>query len=275
MLADCLDSVFRDVLPDRTEVIIPDNKSTDDSLALAREKWGERIRVIHTGGNGGFAWGNNIGIRESKGGIVCLLNPDTIVRPGAIAALVSFMRDHPRAGIIGPKVLNSDGTFQLSAKRSIPSPFDAMSRALLLSKVFPRSPRFAKYNLTYLDPDVTQQVDASTGCCMVVRRELIESVGMLDERFFIYCEDVDWFIRARIAGWQVWYVAEAVIEHHHAYSERFRKHAAVKDFHESMIYFYRKHYAADYPAVFNWAIYGAVYARMAGLIGLKTLKGWK
>ena len=275
MLLDCLDSLFGDALPEIAEVIIPDNASTDNSLELAEAKWGARVRIIRNGANRGFAWGNNIGMRASTGNLVCLLNPDTTLHPGAMSTLVSFLDHHPQAGIVGPKVLNSDGSFQLSAKRSILDPFDAISRALLLSKLFPRSPRFARYNLTYLDPDVTQQVDASTGCCMMVRRELIESVGMLDEEFFIYCEDVDWFLRAKKAGWQVWYVASAVIEHHHAYSERFRKYAAVKDFHDSMIHFYRKHYASRYPRVFNWCIYGAVYARMVAMMGLKTLRRWK
>lgn len=275
MLRDCLDSVFADRLPDETEVIIPDNASTDKSIEFALDKWGSRIRVIENGSNNGFSWGNNIGIRASKGKWICLLNPDTIVCPGTFSTLISFLEQHPRAGIVGPKVLNRDGTFQLSAKRSIPDPFDAISRALLLSKLFPRSLRLAKYNLTYLDPNTTQRVDASTGCCLMVRRELIDEIGLLDEKFFIYCEDVDWFLRTKKAGWEVWYVASAVIEHHHAYSERFRKYAAVKNFHDSMVYFYRKHYAAEYPWIFNILIYSSVYARMLGMMGVKTLKRWK
>ena len=275
MLRECLDSVFAGRLPEGTEVIIPDNASTDNSIELAREKWGGRIRIIQNGSNNGFAWGNNIGVRASEGKWICLLNPDTIVYPGTFPTLISFLEQHPRAGIVGPKVLNRDGTFQLSAMRSIPNPFDAISRALLLSKLFPKSPRLAKYNLTYLDPNVTQKVDASTGCCLMVRREMIDKIGLLDEKFFIYCEDVDWFLRAKKAGWEVWYVASAVIEHHHAYSESFRKYAAVKNFHDSMVYFYRKHYASEYPWVFNVLIYASVYTRMVGMMGLKTLKRWK
>jgi GT2 family glycosyltransferase len=275
MLRDCLDSLFADELPADTEVIVPDNASTDASLGLAVRKWGSRIRVIHNGDNRGFAWGNNRGLEVSSGEYVCLLNPDTIIRRGAFGDLVSFMDSHPRAGIVGPKVLNKDGSFQLSAKRSIPSPFDAISRALLLSKLFPRSRRFARYNVTYLDPDTTQKVDACTGCCMLARRKMIDSIGSLDEGYFIYCEDVDWFVRAKKAGWEVWYVASAVIEHHHAYSESFRRYAAVRNFHDSMIRFHRKHFAADYPALFNAGIYAAVRARMFLIMGLKTLKRWR
>lgn len=275
MLLDCLNSFMSEEFPFTTEVIIPDNNSTDNSIMLAEQKWCGRIKVIQNHANKGFSWGNNIGIRQSTGEYICLLNPDTIVRKNALNILVSFMDKHPQAGIIGPKVLNSDGSFQLSAKRSIPDPFDAISRALLISKLFPNSKRFSRYNLTYLDDSISQMVDASTGCCMFTRREFIEQTGLLDENFFIYCEDVDWFLRAKNAGWEVWYVADAVIEHHHAYSESFRKHKAVRDFHNSMIYFYRKHYAEKYPAVFNYLIYSAVYFRMYSMMIVKSLKRWK
>lgn len=275
MLVECLDSVFEDTIPCAFEVIVPDNASSDESLDLAARKWGERITILHNGGNGGFSWGNNKGVAVATGELICLLNPDTIVHRGAFATLIGFHETHLRAGCIGPKVLNQDGSFQLSAKRSIPSPFDAMSRALFLSRLFPRSRRFARYNVTYLDPDVTQQVDASTGCCMLFRRRALDEVGLLDDGYFIYCEDVDWFLRAKTAGWEVWYVAEAVIEHHHAYSTRFRKSRSVRDFHDSMIRFYRKHYAAHYPAPFNLFIQAAVRARMHAMIAYKTLRGWR
>lgn len=274
MLVDCLDSLFANEMPFRYEVIVPDNLSTDNSLELAIDKWGDRIQVLHNGDNRGFAWGNNIGINASRGDYICLLNPDTIIHRGAFPTLIEFMDQHPRTACCGPKTLNKDGTFQLSAKRSIPSPFDAISRALLLSKLFPNSERFARYNITYSDPDTTQQVDASTGCCMLMRREVLDQIGLIDEGYFIYCEDVDWFLRAKQAGWEVWYVATALIEHHHAYSERFRKARAVKDFHESMIRFYRKHYAAHYPGLFNGLIYAAVNARKHTMIAYKTLRGW-
>lgn len=274
MLVECLDTLFADDLPEEVEVIVPDNASSDDSLERAERKWGPRIRVLHNGGNRGFSWGNNKGLAVASGEYVCLLNPDTLIRRGTFRTLLAFMRAHPRAACCGPKVLNRDGTFQLSAKRSIPSPFDAISRALLLSRLFPRSPRFARYNVTYLDPDATRQVDASTGCCMLVRRAALEQVGPFDEEYFIYCEDVDWFLRAQQAGWEVWYVAEAVIEHHHAYSARFRKRKAVEDFHHSMIRFYRKHYAARYPAAFNALILAAVRVRMLMMIGYRAVRGW-
>ncbi len=275
LLADCLASVFADEIPFPYEVIVPDNASTDDSIDEPMKRWGSRLRVLHNPRNGGFAYGNNIGIRAARGEILCLLNPDTVVRRGAFRALVEFLDAHPTAGFIGPKVLNDDGTLQLSARRSIPTPFDAIARALWLSKLFPTSKTFARYNRTYDDPELVQQVDASTGCCIVARRSMLDAIGLLDEGFFIYCEDVDWFIRARDAGWQTWYVPTAVIEHHHAYSEQFRKFRSVADFHHSMLYLYRKHYAAHYPLPVNALIAWMVRARMVSLMAVKSLKGWK
>jgi GT2 family glycosyltransferase len=274
-LINCLDSLFADDLPFPYEVIVPDNASNDDSLEKAVQKWGSQLTVVRNPKNGGFNYGNNIGIRHCKGEYICLLNPDTIIHRGAFKTLMDFIESHPRVGFVGPKVLNRNGSFHLSARRSIPSPFDAIARALLLSKIFPHSKTFARYNITYLDSDHTQQVDASTGCCLFARRIMIDQIGLLDEGFFIYCEDVDWFLRAKNAGWETWYVAEALIEHHHAYSERFRKHRAVIDFHSSMIYFYQKHYAKKYPFFFNLFVYGMVYSRMIALICLKTAKRWK
>jgi GT2 family glycosyltransferase len=275
LLSDCLDSLFESGLPGECEVLVPDNGSTDTSLTAAKNRWGGRIRIIYNNANKGFAWGNNIGIRESRGEYVCLLNPDTVIYPGAFQTLVDFMEAHPRCGFAGPKVLNSDGTLQLSCRRMIPSPFDAIARALLLSKLFPKSRRFSRYNVTYLDENASQRVDASTGCCMLARRSMLEEIGLLDEGYFIYCEDIDWFQRAKVAGWEVWYVSTACIEHHHAYSEKFRRYDAVRDFHQSMIRFYRKHYAAQYPAFFNGLIYAAVFARMGLIMGSRTLNGWR
>jgi hypothetical protein len=275
LLTECLDSLLSDDLPFSHELIIPDNASSDDSLDRAIAKWGARLRVIRNGENKGFSWGNNIGIRAACGEYVCLLNPDTIIHPGAFQTMLGFLDAHPQAGFAGPKVFNSDGSLQLSCRRMIPSPFDAIARALFLSRLFPNSRLFARYNATYLDENVTQRVDASTGCCMLVRRKMLDEIGLLDEGYFIYCEDVDWFQRAKDAGWEVWYIPAASMDHHHAYSARFRKYDAVRDFHRSMIRFYRKHHAPHCPSLFNGLIYAAVFARMGMIMGAKTLRGWR
>ncbi len=275
LLRACLDSIFAEELPADTEVLIPDNASSDDSLARATEKWGDRVRVLPTGANLGFAGGNNVGIRASRGEYVCLLNPDIVVRPGALDALLSFMEGHPRAAFAGPKVLNLDGTLQASARSAMATPFDFLCRTLLLDRVFPRNKRLCNYRLAYPDPEATQQVDASAGCCIFARRAALEEIGLLDEGYFMYWEEVDWFLRARAAGWEVWYVPKAVIEHHERYGERFRRWRSVRDFHRSMARFYRKHFAPRFWAPVNWAIYGVIKLRMVLILVARTLKRWR
>jgi N-acetylglucosaminyl-diphospho-decaprenol L-rhamnosyltransferase len=273
-LRTCLDSIFAQPPPFPIEVIIPDNASNDSSIERAAQAWGGRIRILENGANRGFAWGNNRGIDAARGEYLCLLNPDTVVRPGALTALAGFLDANPRAGFVGPMVLDREGAPQRSAKRSIPTPFDAICRALLLSRLFPRSRRFARYEATYLDDDQSQRVEACDGCCMTVRRSVIDQIGKLDEGYFIYCEDVDWFMRAKWAGWEVWYHPQAVIEHHGAHTRTFRRYQTVRNFHDSMIRFHRKFYARQYPPAVNALIYGAVRTRMYLIMGWRTLTGW-
>lgn len=276
LLGRCLESVLADPVDFERELLVVDNASRDDSLDRALARAGSGVdRVVRNPCNGGFAYGHNIGMRAARGRYVCLLNPDTLVHPGAFQALVDFLDAHPTAGFVGPKVLGADGHFQRSARRMLPTPFDAMSRALGLSRLFPTSRRLARLHSPWLGEDTTQRVEATTGACMVARREMVEAIGPLDERFFLYCEDVDWFLRARAAGWEVWYHPAAVIEHHEKYSERVRRYRSVADAHVSMIRFHRKHYAADYPAAVNGALYVGVVARMSLQMGMRAAQRWR
>lgn len=276
LLIRCLESVFASVLSFAWEVILVDNRSTDGSVEQAVERFGARLtQVLRNPRNGGFAYGHNIGMRASRGEYVCLLNPDTVVRPEALAALVGFLDTHPKAGFVGPRVLNSDGTDQRSAMRMIPTPADAASRALMLSRLFPHSVRFARFHAAGLDPEAPHQVEACTGCCLMARRAMIDRIGLLDERFFLYCEDVDWFLRARDAGFTVHYLPGAIIEHLNAYSRRIRRFRTVFDAHWSMILFHEKHFARRYPGPLNFALYGGVLARMGLLMVHGAATGWR
>jgi GT2 family glycosyltransferase len=276
LLLRCLESVFASQVPFAWEVILVDNRSTDGSVERVVERFGDRLaEVVRNPRNGGFAYGHNAGLRLSRGEYVCLLNPDTTVRPDALAALVAFLDANPGVGFAGPRVLNPDGTDQRSAMRMIPSPADAAARALMLSRLFPKSRRLARFHAAGLDPAQPHRVEACTGCCMVARRAMLEGIGPLDERFFLYCEDVDWFLRARAAGWSVHYRPEAVIEHRNAYSRRRRRFRAVFDAHWSMILFHEKHFARGYPAPVNAALYGGVLARMGLLMAHGAVTGWR
>ncbi len=274
LLLRCLESVFADTVPFDREVILVDNASPDDSFEQARARFGDQLtHAVRNPRNGGFAYGNNVGIRLSQGEFVCVLNPDTRVRPGSFAALVGALRADPQAGFAGPRVFTPEGDDEWSAQRTIPGPFDAAARGIGLTRLWPGHQRWSRYEAGWLDPTVSQAVEASTGCCMVARRAMLDEVGLLDERFFIYCEDVDWFVRAHAAGWRVRYVADAVVEHQHAYSTSFRRYRSVYDHHASMIRFYRKHHAAQYPAPVNWAMYAGVVARMGLVMANRAAAG--
>jgi Predicted glycosyltransferases len=274
LLRACLDSIFAVPPHFSFEVIVSDNDSHDNSLDEATSAWANTIRILKNGTNLGFAFGMNRGIEVASGRYVCLLNPDTVVHSGAFDVLIGFLDSNPRAGFVGPKVLAPNGEMRRSSKRSIPTPFDAVCHALHLSRLFPKSRRFARYETTYLDGSRSQHVDATDGCCIVVRRTVIDEIGMLDEGYFIYCEDVDWFLRAKWAGWEVWYIPEAEIMHNHAHTQRFRRYRAIRDFHNSMIRFHRKFYANQYAPPINVLIIAGVRLRMYFLMGWRTLTGW-
>src|ERR671932_369500 len=129
---------------------------------------------------------------------------------------------HPEAGIIGPRLVRPDGSIHLACRRSFPTPSVAFYRLAGLSRLFPRSPRFGRYNLTFVDPDVPLEVDSVCGACLLIRRAVIDRVGLLDERFFLYGEDLDWCLRARQAGWSVRYEPEVVVKHQHGAASRKR-----------------------------------------------------
>lgn len=272
-LAGCLDSVFAGTLPPEHEVIVVDNGSADDSLARAERRFGDRIRVLRLERNLGQARGNNHGLAAARGEYVCTLNPDIRVAPDCLSRLVEFMRAHPRAGCCGPRIVLPGGAVETAAKRRIPNPVHAVSRTLWLHRLFPRHPAFAFAAGGYGDLHTTERCEASAGCCMMLRRAALDDVGAFDDGYFMYCEDLDWFVRAGAKGWEVWYVAEAVLEHEHAYSARLRKHRAVVDFHRSMRRFYRRHFAERHPAPLNALMLAGVWLRLGAVLAARGARG--
>src|SRR5690606_30697830 len=204
-------------------VIVVDNASTDDSVAMVRRLFPD-VTVIESDVNGGYPYGNNLGLRAlGYHGIgqvsadapryALLLNPDTEVPPDALAQMVRFMDSRPDVGVAGPKLILADGSLDKACQRSFPTPVVAFYHFSKLAKLFPNSPRFARYNMTFGDPDTEIEVDSVVGAYMQVRREAIESCGLLDETFFMYGEDLDWAFRIKKAGWKVVYHPQVVVRH--------------------------------------------------------------
>src|SRR6202035_552772 len=182
---------------------------------------------------------------------------------GGIAGLLKGREAPPEAGIIGPRLLRPDGSMHLACRRSFPKPSIAFYRISGLSRLFPHSPRFGRYNLTFVDPGVALEVDSVCGACMLVRREVVERIGPLDERFFMYGEDLDWCLRTRQAGWTVRYEPAIVVQHQHGAASRKSALRTTFHFFFAMDLFYRKHYLGRYHPVVTGFVRTAIYGALA------------
>jgi GT2 family glycosyltransferase len=276
----CLTSLRRELDAERAapnglqiEVIVVDNGSADCSAELVetQHRWAQLIRLER---NIGFSAGNNAGIREARGRDVLLLNTDTVVHPGALRALVVFAAQHPEAGIIGPRLLNADGSIQYSC-RTFPTLANGFFRNTFLGRLFPRNRFNRRYLLTDWDHSSARAVDWVSGAAMFIRREVLDQVGLLDEGFFMYCEDVDLCYRARQAGWEVWYCPDAVITHFIARASDKNAAAMIAQRHLSMYRFFRKHYAKrSNPLVWPLVVCGLA-ARVLVLVIRNRVDVWR
>jgi GT2 family glycosyltransferase len=203
---------------------------------------------------------------------VLLLNPDTVVPPGALDALIDFMEARPDVGACGPKLLLADGSLDVACRRSFPTPAIAFYRMVGLAKLFPRSPRFARYNLSYLNPDIQTEVDSVVGACMLVRAAVVREVGLLDETYFMYGEDLDWAYRIKQYGWKIMYVPSAVVHHHKRASSTQRPFQSIRAFYDAMRVFHRKHFAATTPAPLNWLIEAGITLKEVWGLGRNLLR---
>ena len=279
------------------DVWVVDNVSDDGSASMVRERF-PLANVIESPTNGGFAYGNNLALRAMgftdvdepvammvanptstpssilprQGGgseddehyhYILLLNPDTEVRPGDLRRSIDYMDAHRDIGVLGAKLVKADGSLDLACRRSFPTPGVAFYRMIGLSKLFPHSRRFGRYNLTYLDPDETAEIDAVAGAFMLVRPQVIRQVGLLDERFFMYGEDLDWALRMKSAGWKVVYYPEVVVLHHKGGSSTTNRVRVISAFYQSMLLFYDKHYSGGAFFLVRWLIVGAIVAQGA------------
>ena len=204
----------------------------------------------------GFARPINQALRASQGNYMLALNPDTIILPGAINELVQYLEAHPDVGICGPKVLNRNGTLQKACRRGVSRPWAAFSYFSGLSSLFPHSKFFGGYLLNYLDEDEVHEVDGISGSCMLIRRQVVQQIGYLDERFFAYQEDADYCFQAKKAGWKIVYDPAAEIIHFGGQGgARVQPYRSIFEWHRSYYLYYRKNLARDYLFLFNWLYY--------------------
>jgi GT2 family glycosyltransferase len=235
-----------------------DNDSRDGTPELV-EREAPWARVIHTGGNLGYAKAVNRGIAATRGACVLVLNPDCVWHPGAIHALAAWMQAHPRCGIAAPRILNTDGSLEYSV-RGYPDSFTFLfNRYSLLTRLWPGNRWSKRYLLLDWDHASPRSVDWVSGAAMLARRAAIDVVGPMDEAFFMFNEDVDWCRRMNLAGWSVDYVPAATVIHHIGSSKHGTSNRVILERHRGMIHYFRKHHRR--PAPVDWLAAFLIMAR--------------
>ena len=242
------------------EIFVVDNHSVDGSCQMIREKFPE-ITLIENHDNKGFSKANNQAIRLSKGEYVLLLNPDTIVEEDSFVKCIHFMDSHPEAGGLGVKMIDGKGQFLPESKRGLPTPMVAFYKIVGLSKLFSHSKRFARYHLGHLNNDETNEVDVLAGAYMLLRHATLEKVGLLDEDYFMYGEDIDLSYRITKGGFKNYYFADTTIIHYKGESTKKGSINYVKIFYQAMAIFARKHFSKGRADVFSFLIHIAIYFR--------------
>lgn len=249
-----LESVYSSTCSFTYEVLLVDNASSDGSVASIREYY-PGVILIENSENVGFARANNQAMRIASGKYILLLNSDTVIETDTLEVMLRYMEGHPTVGASGCKILLPDGSLDRACKRGFPTPAASFYYAFGFSRFFPNKPKFNGYQLGHLSSDESYPIDCLVGAFMLVRRSVIDQVGMLDETFFMYGEDIDWCYRIKQAGWKIYYYAETKIIHYKGASSRRRPFKIVYEFHRAMYLFHRKHYAAKYFPLINLTVY--------------------
>jgi GT2 family glycosyltransferase len=270
-LDQAIGSVLNALKNIESEVIVVDNNSVDGSVDLIRSKYPE-VYLIANKTNEGFSKANNQGMRIAKGEYVLLLNPDTLVEEDTFEKCIQFMDKHPLAGGLGVKMLDGKGEFLPESKRSLPSPKVAFYKIFGLSALFPTSKRFGRYHLGFLDNDQTHEVEILSGAYMFMRKTVLDEIGLLDEDYFMYGEDIDLSYRILKGGYKNYYFPETRIIHYKGESTKKTSVNYVFIFYKAMIIFAKKHFSSKNAWLFSLLINIAIYLRAFIAIGFRFLK---
>ena len=261
LLCTCLRSVYKSQGNIVFQVCVVDNNSGDDSVAMIKKEFPQAL-IIANEENVGYPTANNQGLHalgvdsdnpSDRPRFCLLLNPDTEVPADAFSFLVDYLDANPEIAVVGPKLVLLDGNLDLACRRAFPSPKVSAYRMMGLSRLFPNSPRFGRYNMTYLPEDQIAEVDSVVGAFMMVRVEAVSRVGLMDERFWMYGEDLDWAKRMKDVGWKVVYNPEVTVLHVKRASSRHSQRAQI-EFYRAMLIFYYKHYRQGTSVLLHWLI---------------------
>lgn len=262
-LEQCLISVFKSIKGIDAEVFVVDNASADGSCQMVKQRFPKAI-LIENKENFGFSYANNQAIRLAKGDFVLLLNPDTVVEEDTFGKCIAFMLNHPGAGSLSVKMIDGKGKFLPESKRALPSPLVSFYKIFGLSRLFPHSKVFGKYHLGHLNENETHEIEILPGAFMFIRREALNKVGLLDETFFMYGEDIDLSYRILKGGYKNYYYPDTTIIHYKGESTKKGSVNYVLVFYKAMMIFARKHFSKKNASLYIFLIYLAIYFR-AGL----------
>jgi GT2 family glycosyltransferase len=253
------------------EIIVVDNNSVDGSVEMVKAKF-PYVALIENKTNLGFSKANNQAIVKARGEYILLLNPDTIVEEDTLFKCCKFLDEHPDAGGLGVKMFDGKGNFLPESKRGLPSPTVAFYKMSGLSALFPKSKIFGKYHLGYLDKDEVNEVEILSGACMFLRKSVLDKIGLLDEDYFMYGEDIDLSYRITKAGYKNYYFPEARIIHYKGESTRRTSVSYVFIFYRAMIIFAKKHFSSKNAGLFSLLINLAIYLRASVALIVRAVR---
>ena len=251
------------------EVIVVDNNSADRSVEMVKQKFPEVILVANQQ-NVGFSKANNIGIKMSKGEYVLLLNPDTVIEEDTLLKCCNFMDTKPLAGGLGVKMLDGKGDFLPESKRGLPTPWVAFCKVFGLSAIFPKTKLFGGYHLGYLDKEKIHEIEILSGAFMLMRKSALDKVGLLDEEYFMYGEDIDLSYRLIKSGYKNYYFPDTRIIHYKGESTKRTSVNYVFVFYRAMIIFAKRHFSNSNAGLFSMLINFAIYIRASIDIGKRV-----
>lgn len=270
-LENCLNSVYNSSKEVSFEVIVVDNNSVDGSLQMLADKF-PQTKVIANQDNRGFSVANNQAIKEAKGEYVLLLNPDTVVEENTFKVCCDFFDEYPKAGGIGVKMIDGKGNFLPESKRGLPTPAVAFYKIFGLSALFPKSEKFGRYHLGHLDKKQNHKIEILSGAFMMMRQSVLDQIGLLDESFFMYGEDIDLSYRITQAGYTNHYLADTQIIHYKGESTKKSSINYVFVFYRAMAIFAKKHFSSKNARLFSSLINLAIYLRAFVAVVTRTLK---
>ncbi len=270
-----IDSVLEKKLPFEYEIMLVDNASMDDSMVKLQEDYKDIIRegllkITLNDANLGFAKANNIGMRKSKGEYLLLLNSDTYVVEECLEKCMAYIEKDKQIGALGCKVILPDGTLDHACKRGFPTPRASFYYFLKLHKR--DKVKYGLYDALHLDENEVGEVDCLMGAFMLMPRHVLDQVGLLDEDFFMYGEDIDLCYRIKEGGYKIMYYPEASIIHYKGGSSKKRRTKVIYDFHNAMWIFYKKHYIKTYSLWINSLVYVGIWTKYALEIGKNAMK---